>query len=96
MDNSVPKKEFTRELALFQTKYGGIVEWRADWEDEDYVRVSEPVTVIFKPLDHDIILRSRVDALSREIAKVRAEAQAKVSDLEDQRQRLLAITHEEA
>ena len=88
--------EFTREIALFQNKYGYISEWRSDWDNDDYVRISEPVTVTYKPLDRDEVLKARVKALDNEIKAVRAEAENKINDLKDQKQRLMAITCEES
>jgi len=87
----------TMTVAIYSSKYNAtsvneVVEWIE--EHKDYIRISEPQTVTFTPLDHEVVLKLRLDALDREIESVRATAQATVDDLEDQKQRLLAITHE--
>lgn len=87
----------TMTVAIYSSKYNStsvneVVEWIE--EHKDYIRISEPQTVTFTPLDHEVVLKLRLDALDREIESVRATAQATVDDLEDQKQRLLAITHE--
>ena len=82
------------KVYLYQTKYSDATvtnyEFRDD--DDDYVMLAKPSTVTFEMLDREVVLKSRLDALDRQITEVRAVAQAKVDDLEDQKQRLMAIT----
>jgi len=92
-------KKNTKTVAVYQTEYNNetlneVVDWIE--RSERYIRITEPQEVMFIPLDHGVVLKARLDALDREIRSVRAIAQAKVDDLKDQRQRLLAITHDEA
>ena len=86
-------------VAQYVDKYGN--EMVSDYEpdswienNKDYVRISEPVGVVFIPLSHETVLKLRLEALDQEIKSVRATAAATISNLEDQKQRLMAITHE--
>jgi hypothetical protein len=63
--------------------------------DSDYVRATEPLEVTFTPLSDEVIVEGRVKSLDAEIEKTRAEMSLKINDLKDQKQRLLAITHQE-
>ena len=99
MSRTIPEEKLTQSIALYFSKYGNVmVEKAGGWaeEHEDYVRATEPVEITFTPLPDEDILKGRVEALDREIEKVRAESTAKITDLKDQKQRLLAITYEES
>ncbi len=90
--------DLTREVALFSSKNGYLaVQHTGGWmsDDDDYVRVSEPLEVTFTPLPDEVVLASRVDAIDEEIKITRAKFTKTLDDLKDQKQRLLAITHEE-
>lgn len=96
MSYDIPEDKLTMSLCLYQTQYGNFLESREGFAEKnpEYVCVSEPITVTFTPLDPDKVLQARVAALDNEIEKVRAEASRKIDDLKDQKQRLLAITHD--
>ena len=96
MSYDIPEDKLTQELCLYQGKYGTYIEAPVRYfkNDSDYVCVSEPIIVTFTPLDADKILQARVKALDVEIESVRARDQARIDDLKDQKQRLLAITQE--
>lgn len=99
MNRAIDEKDLTQEVALYTNQHGSISiwEWEPDgfWERSlDYVCVSEPVTVTFKPLPDDDVLKGRVAGIDAEIEKTRAEMNRKINDLTDQKNRLLAITHE--
>lgn len=85
------KKEM--KVYLYQTKYSDATVSHFEFnDDDDYVLLAKPASVTFEMLDRELVLKARVDALNRQIQEVRANAQAKVDDLEDQKQRLMAIT----
>lgn len=91
----IDKEKFTRTLALYQGEFGSIIEWEVRPEGhKGYVQVSEPVEVTFKPLPDEDVLKEAVAMLNKQIDDVRAEAGLKVVQLEEKRQRLLAISHE--
>jgi hypothetical protein len=71
----------------------------APWMEEPgsrYVRLSEPVEVEFTPRQDTDVLKEAVESLKTEIQRVRAEAQKEVENLEEEIQKLLAITHGES
>ena len=97
MNRAIKDEDLTHRVALYRSKYNYItVSDMSTWieENEDYVRVSEPIDVRFVALPDDVILKSRVNALDKEIAKTRAELNRRIEDLTDQKNRLLAITHQ--
>ena len=51
--------------------------------------------VVFTALPDEVVLKARVAAIDAEITRTRAQLTAKVNDLTDQRNRLLAITHQD-
>ena len=87
-------KEIT--VAIYTVKSTELIRKVDPWleNNANYVRITEPVTVTFESRKHDDVLCDRIACLDEEIKDVRAEAQAKVNDLEDQKQRLMALTHE--
>jgi len=97
MNRAVKDEDLSQSLALYSTKYGSLTVWDiSSWIEghEDYVRVSEPLHVEFTALPDDVILRGRVKCIDKEIEKTRAELTRRIEDLTDQKNRLLAITHE--
>lgn len=99
MNRAIEKKDLTQRVALYRMKYGTLrVNAIEDWieDDADYIRVSDPVDVTFHPIPDDEILAARVSKIDREIETVRAELTRRVNELTDEKQRLLAITHQEA
>ena len=98
MSRTIKEEDLIFDVALYMNKYGRITtNETSDWIEncEEYVRVSSPQTVTFVQLPDEDILVLRLHALDKEIEKVRAESTRKIDDLKDQKQRLLAITHED-
>ena len=97
MNRALKEEELTLKVALYVSKHGSVsADDVQDWIEEhpDYIRCSEPLTITFKPLPDEIVLAARVAMLDAQITEVRAKLTMKVNDLEDQKQRLLAITHD--
>lgn len=105
MSRTIEEKDRTQDVALYISKSGLVlVDSVSLWieKSEDYVRVSEPVTVTFNVLPDEEIVTLRVKGLDAKIEKARAELTRKIAeltrkiaDLTDQKNRLLAITHQE-
>ena len=98
MNRAIKEEDLTMTVCLYVTKYNSATISKSEgWmsEESDYVCVSEPLEVTFTPLDDEVVLKARVDCIDNQIEKTRAELTRKVTDLQDQKQRLLAITHEE-
>lgn len=98
MNRATKEKDLTRNIAVYASKHGSLsVNDIRNWIEEgsDYVRVSEPMEVVFTALSDEVVLGARVQQIDGEIEKTRAELTRRINDLTDQRQRLLAITHEE-
>lgn len=97
MNRAIKEEDLTQVVAIYTTQYGTLFTSEVDGykeTDPDYVRVTEPMKVTFTPLDDEIVLKGRIDAIDNQIEETRAELTRKISDLTDQKQRLLAITHE--
>ncbi len=97
MNRAIEEKDLHRIVALYASKNGYLaVQHISGWmdNDDDYVRVSEPLEVTFTALSDDVVLASRVDAIDKEIEITRAQFTKTLDDLKDQRQKLLAITHD--
>jgi len=98
MNRAIKDEDLTQSVAIYATKYGGLTVNEADgWMEKsgDYVRLTEPVEITFVALPDETVLACRVRAIDGQIQKTRAELTRKIDDLKDQKQRLLAITHEE-
>jgi len=93
MSRTLKNEELTQAVAIYLGKYGITIHTVETWieKSNEYIRATEPLEVTFTPLPDEVIVKS-IDA---EIKKTRAELTRKVNDLEDQKQRLLAITHQE-
>ena len=63
--------------------------------DSDYVRTSEIIEVEFVDLPDEIVVPAKVAVIDRGIEGLRAELGEKIARLEDEKAKLLAITHEE-
>ena len=97
MNREIKDEDLAVSIALYRSKYGYFSASEvSDWieENEDYIRVTEPIHVEFTALPDDAILRARVASIDNTIEKVRAEYTVRINDLTDQRNRLLAITHQ--
>ncbi len=97
MSRTLKDEDLTKELALYKSAYGTTFVFRVSEsmdESVDYAQVSEVIDVTFTPLSDEVIVTARVKSIDAEIDKTRAEMNLKINDLKDQKQRLLAITHE--
>ena len=98
MNRAIKDEDLTQSVALYLSKYGSTTVWTVSnymEEHENYIRVSDPLHVEFTALPDDAILRGRVKSIDKEIEKTRAELTRRIEDLTDQKNRLLAITHQE-
>ena len=97
MNRAIEDKDLTHRVALYRSKYNYItVSEISTWieENEDYVRLSEPINVEFTALPDEVVLGLRVKSIDKQIEKVRAEYTVLIEDLTDQKNRLLAITYQ--
>lgn len=58
------------------------------------IQLSEVMEIEFTELDKQVVTDSQVAAIDRQITKVIAENEATLISLNDQKQKLLCITHE--
>jgi len=87
----------TMNVAIYAGRHGNeMIYETGTWMDEheEYVRLTESREITFQELPRGDVLRARVRVLDRIIADVKAEAQKEVEGLQEERQRLLAITHQ--
>jgi len=97
MNRAIKDEDLTQSIALYVSKYNNISVSSVDcWieADADYVRATEPLTVTFTALPDETVLAGRVASIDAQIETTRAELTRKIEDLKDQKQRLMAITHE--
>ena len=67
-------------------------DWKED--DEDYVRCSDVVEVEIEEWPREKTIPLRAKGFDARIERVRAEMNEKINRLEDEKAKLLAITHE--
>ena len=91
--------EFTKTVSLYTYSMGGrdyiaIYEGARDMIDcaGIHVRISEPVTITFKPRDRGEVVASQVAGIDAEIAEARDRFARKLAELQDRRNNLLALT----
>jgi len=65
------------------------------YESNEYVMISEIIEVDFPELDNEIVIKSQVAIIEKQITKVRADAEAAVTALDRRKQELLAIGHDD-
>lgn len=98
MNRTIKEKSLTRKVALYESKYGLLtVNDFEDWIEEesaDYVRVSEPIKVTFVSLADEEVLNNQIKSIDAKIEHTRAELTRRINELTDQKNRLLAITHQ--
>ena len=89
--------------SLYGSERTLVQSYQVDCNDEDYlendpdwVRVSEPVEVVFALYPEEQTIGKKVDGINQRIEEKRAEMQMTISDLEEKRDKLLAITYEPA
>jgi len=59
-----------------------------------YVRISEFVDVTFPPLPVDVVVESQLTALASAEQELRNQFQTKLDQIQSERAKLLALTHE--
>lgn len=98
MNRTIKEKSLTRKVALYESKYGLLtVNDFEDWIEEesaDYVRVFEPIKVTFVSLADEEVLNNQIKSIDAKIEHTRAELTRRINELTDQKNRLLAITHQ--
>ena len=62
------------------------------WTD-DYAQLSEVIEVDFKELSDEVVIKSQVAIIDRQITKVMANSEASITALNGRKQKLLAITY---
>jgi len=86
---------FTVSLAVYSSKYGSLIAFPYPSSfDGDYVQLSEPLNVIFKPLPDSVVIDKQVEALNAQKAKLRAEFEMSMSKIDCKLSELLCITSE--
>jgi len=85
------------KIAIYQSKYSQILSEADDWTEahNDYIRISEIVEVEIPMLSDSEQVEAKVKFIDDQIQDVRAELTARIEELTEQRQRLLAITYQE-
>ena len=85
-------------VAVFQSEYNMFSVIAADkngecWADKEstYVRVTESIEVEFKELSHDAVVSAQLKSLDAQEKKARADLAVALMNIEDRRQRLLAL-----
>lgn len=91
--------EFTKTVSLYAwtvglTEYVSVYEGGRDTLESDRatVRISEPVTITFKPRERGEVVASQVAGIDAEIAEARDRFARKLAELQDRRNNLLALT----
>lgn len=60
----------------------------------EYVRVSEPIEIRFRPLNSGEVMEQALATLNAEERKVLAELNQQLANIRDRKKQLLALTHE--
>ncbi len=85
------------KIARYQTDYGTEITSEADdWmeKSDDYIRLTESIEVEFVYLSSEVVVPQKIARIDRGIEGLRAELGEKIAHLEDEKAKLLAITHE--
>lgn len=89
------------KVAAYQTQYNSfsviVTEENGEcWADgnPDYVRVTESIEVDFKELSHDSVVSAQLKSLDAQEQKARADFAVALMNIEDRRQKLLALPAE--
>lgn len=86
----------TLNVALYYT-YGDFTSPEiceaTDWHesDEDYLRISDTISVTFSLIPHAETVKAQISVLKEKKSKIQADAQARVTSIEGQIQNLLAL-----
>ena len=83
------------KIARYKAKYSEIIcEFSEDEEDSvDYIRNSEVLEVEFVDLPAEVLVPKQVAALDAAIVATRTRSAQEIERLEDEKSKLLAITH---
>lgn len=88
-------------VAVFQSEYNIFTVIEADkngecWADDSpgYVRVTESIEVKFKDLSRDAVVGAQLKSLDAQEQKARADFAVALMNIEDRRQKLLALPAE--
>ena len=98
MNRAIKGEDLKRTIALYVDRSGFVRpgEVKGWIEDhDDYARITEPLEVEFAPLPDEVVVDHRVKSIDKQIEKTRAELTKKIADLADQKQKLLAISHQQ-
>ena len=90
------REEASMKIARFKL-YGSkcIVEHKDHMDkDPDWIRLTESVEVEFTDLPPEQTIPPQIDLIDATIATLRAETAEKIGRLEDEKAKLLAITHQ--
>jgi len=60
----------------------------------DSVRISEPVEVMFRPLENDAVIQGALKTLDEMERQARIELEKKLAEFRNQRASLMALTHQ--
>ena len=85
------------KIAIYDCGYGESVWEATDYRenDTDSTRITEILEVELVDLPPEIVVPEKVARIDRGIEGLRAELGEKIARLEDEKAKLLAITHEE-
>ena len=85
------------KYAIYQIFGSELVTEHREWmeSDDDYIRLSEIIEIDFPMLPKEEVVPKQVKLIDDKIEKARARFQQAISELEDKKSRLLAITYEE-
>ena len=90
-----------RQVALYQELSSGWTRISTFYGEKDDasvhcgdVRISEPVTVTFKPLSNNEAISNAVAALDAQEKKLLADTEMALRKIREQKQNFLALTHE--
>jgi hypothetical protein len=61
---------------------------------QGYARISEPISVNFEASDKETMVRNAIESLNAEELKIRNEMEERLAKLREQKNQLLALTHE--
>lgn len=61
---------------------------------DKFVRVSEPIELVFQPLANDSIVQKAVESIDEAERGLREELNKKIAALRERRSQLLALTHQ--
>ena len=84
------------KIALYEMSGSSMVWEASEWreEDPDTIRTTEVVDVEFVDLPDEVVVPKKVKAIDDKIEAARAKFGQAIQLLEDEKSKLLAITHE--